>query len=434
MAIPGVHLLREYRRYYPAGEVTGHVLGFADVDDQGQEGLELAFNHWLAGEAGSKRVIMDRVGQVIEDVESVKPPHHGKTLRTSLDLRIQYLAYRELKSAVQRYQASAGSAVLLDIATGEVLAMVNQPAYNPNDRAQLSAARYRNRVITDIFEPGSSIKPIIVAAALESGAITNDSRIETAPGFVQVGAKLIKDTQNHGLIDLGTLLRKSSNVGATKLAMSMAPEYMWSTISRFGIGELTASGFPGESAGLLSHHAHWRPISQATMAYGYGLSVTALQLAQAYAVLGAGGYKRPVTLLADPKPGIERRVVAEQTASDVVAMLETVVAADGSGTRAQVPGFRIAGKTGTAWKFEAGGYSEDRYTAVFAGLAPASNPRLVAVVVIDEPAGEAYYGGEVAAPVFSRIMSDALRLMAIPPDDLPETDDGLLAQAGGERP
>ncbi|HZX24951.1 MAG TPA: penicillin-binding transpeptidase domain-containing protein [Woeseiaceae bacterium] len=427
--LPGVNVLREYRRFYPAGEVTGHLLGFTDIDDSGQEGLEFAFDHWLAGKPGAKRVLKDNRGRSIEDVESISPPRHGRTLAASIDLTIQYLAYRELKAAVRRHGAAAGSIVVLDVDTGEVLAMVNQPAYNPNDRSQLTVERYRNRAVTDILEPGSSVKPLVMAAALESGRFRPGSIVDTGPGWVEVGAKRIEDTEDLGPIDLTTVLARSSNVGMTKVAMSLEPEQLWQTLSGFGIGSLTSCGFPGESAGLLSHYNHWRPISQATLAYGYGLSVTPLQLARGYAVIGSGGLMRPVSLLKLDEPPPANRVIAESTARQVLGMMEQVVLPGGTGTRADVPGYRIAGKTGTARKFAAGGYSEDRYLAIFAGLAPASDPRLAVVVVIDEPAGDAYYGGQVSAPVFARVTSEALRLLAVPPDDLPVREPGEVVQA-----
>ena len=427
--IPGVRLLREYRRYYPAGEVTGHLIGFTDIDDRGQEGLELAFDHHLAGQAGSKRVLKDRLGQVVEDIESIDLPRPGRNTIASIDLRLQYLAYREMKAAVHRSNAGSGSAVIIDVDTGEVLAMVNQPSYNPNDRSQFAAYRYRNRAITDIFEPGSSFKPLIIAAALESGRYQPDSEVDTSPGYVRVGAKTIEDSTNLGRIDLATVLARSSNVGATKIAMSLEPATLWSVLSGFGFGRTSASGFPGESAGLLSHYQNWRPISQATLAYGYGLSVTPLQLVQAYAVLAAGGLQRPVSLLAVNQPPIARRVIRKNTADALMAMLEIVVSPEGTGRRAAVSGYRVAGKTGTTRKFSGGGYSEDRYTAVFAGVVPASNPRLAAVIVIDEPGTGEYYGGHVAAPVFAQVMAGALRILAIPPDQVDELRDGSVTVA-----
>ncbi len=429
LKLPGINVQREYRRYYPAGEVTGHLVGFTDIDDEGQEGLELAFNHWLAGESGAKRVLKDRLGRSVENVESIRPARHGKSLRTSIDLRIQYLAYRTLKAAIQSYNAESGSIVVLDAKTGEVLAIVNQPTYNPNDRSQLAAERYRNRAITDIFEPGSSIKPLIAAAAIESGQYRPLSVVDTAPGFVIVGPKKIEDTRNLGRVSLTTILARSSNVGVTKLAMELEPERLWETMTRFGLGSLTSSAFPGESAGLLTHFSNWKPISQATLAYGYGVSVTALQLVHAYSVLGNGGRLNPVSLVALESPVDGRQVIAPDTAAAVRRMLEEVVRPGGTGTKAAVQGYRIAGKTGTAWKFAAGGYSEDKYISIFAGLAPASDPRLAAVVVIDEPSGELYYGSDVAAPVFADVMTESLRLLAVPPDALPARDPGSIMQA-----
>jgi cell division protein FtsI (penicillin-binding protein 3) len=429
MQLPGINIQREYRRYYPAGEVAGHLIGFTNIDDEGQEGLELAFNHWLAGESGAKRVLKDRLGRSVENVQSIRPPHQGKDLRTSIDLRIQYLAYRTLKSAIQKYNAESGSIVVLDVVTGEVLAIVNQPTYNPNDRSQYSAERYRNRAITDIFEPGSSIKPLVVAAALESREFEPGSIIDTAPGYVVVGPKTIEDKRNLGRVSLTTILARSSNVGVTKLAMSLEADQLWNTMTRFGLGALTASGFPGESAGLLTHFNHWRPISQATLAYGYGVSVTPLQLAQAYAALGNDGVLPPISLLAVETPGDGERILEEDTAAAVRRMLEEVVRPGGTGTKAAVDGYRVAGKTGTAWKFAAGGYSQDKYISIFAGLAPASDPRLATVVVIDEPGGELYYASDVAAPVFADVMSESLRLLAVPPDAIPARDPGSIVQA-----
>ena len=419
LKLPGVNVIREYRRYYPAGEVTGHLVGFTNIDDDGQEGLELAFNHWLSGDSGAKRVLKDRLGRSVENVESIRPARHGKDLRTSIDLRLQYLSYRTLKAAIQQYKAESGSIVILDIVTGEVLAMANQPTYNPNDRAQYSAERYRNRAITDIFEPGSSIKPLIIAAALESGRYRANSIVDTAPGYVVVGPKKIEDPRNLGRISLTTVLSRSSNVGATKIALSLEPEQLWATLTRFGLGSLTASGFPGESAGMLTHYSDWRQISQATLGYGYGVSVTPLQLVQAYAAIGSGGVLRPVSLvrLDEPVPG--ERIVDRETAVTIRRMMEEVVRPGGTGNNASIAGYRVAGKTGTAWKFAAGGYSEDKYFSIFAGLVPASNPRLAAVVVIDEPSGDLYYGSDVAAPVFANVMAESLRLLAIPPDALP---------------
>jgi cell division protein FtsI (penicillin-binding protein 3) len=431
LKIPGVYLLREYQRFYPAGEVTGHLLGFTKkYDDIGQEGLELAYDRWLGAQAGAKRVIQDRYGRTVEDVESIRAPRPGEDLITSIDLRIQYLAYRELKAAVQEQQAKGGSVVVLDVDTGEVLAMVNQPAYNPNDRDQVAASRYRNRAATDIYEPGSAIKPFIAAAGIASGRFHPDTIIDTSPGFVQVGFKKIPDHNNLGPISLTTVLAKSSNVGMTKMAMTLSPQSMYGMLRAFGFGEVTGSGFPGESAGLLYDASHWRKIEQATISYGYGLSVTPLQLARAYAILGAGGIRRPVTLrrVDGPVPG--ERVIDARVAQELLRMMESVVAQDGAtGYRAALVGYRVAGKTGTAWTADAGGYSSNRYKASFGGVVPASHPRLAALVVIDEPGGKLVYGGDVAAPVFANVMAGALRLLGVPPDGLDRVPATTLVQA-----
>jgi cell division protein FtsI (penicillin-binding protein 3) len=427
LGIPGIYLLREYRRYYPAGEVTGHVLGFTSVDDVGQEGLELAYDQWLGGEAGAKRVIQDRYGRTVEDIESIRAPRPGQDLVTSIDLRIQYLAYRELKAAIQQHNAKAGSVVVLDVTTGEVLAMVNQPAYNPNDRDQYAAPRYRNRSATDIFEPGSSIKPFVVAAAFAAGKYHADSVIDTTP--IRVGIKTITDEHPLGMVPLTTVVAKSSNVGMTKIALSLKPENMWGMLDAFGFGKVTGSGFPGESAGLLNHYSHWRPIAQATMSYGYGISVTPLQLAHAYAVLGGEGISRPVTMRRVEGPVAGERVIEERVARELLKVMESVVSQDGTGNRASLVGYRVAGKTGTAKKATPGGYSEDAYYGVFGGVVPASNPRLAAIVVIDEPRGKQYYGGDVAAPVFSNVMAGALRLLGVPPDGLDTVPATTLVRA-----
>ncbi|MGQ0384926.1 MAG: peptidoglycan D,D-transpeptidase FtsI family protein [Gammaproteobacteria bacterium] len=427
LGIPGVYLLREYRRYYPNGEVTGHVLGFTNLDEAGQEGLELAYDQSLAGVDGQKRVIQDGRGRIVQNVESILAPRPGEDLHASIDLRIQYLAYRALKAAVRQHRARAGSVIVLDVATGEVLAMVNQPSFNANDRAQYEVARYRNRAVTDIFEPGSSIKPFVVAAALASGRYRPDSMVDTAA--IKVGIKTIQDKHDYGVVDLGQVLARSSNAGMAKIALSLEPRQMHDTLAALGFGEVTASGFPGESAGLLSGASHWRPIGIATMAYGYGLSVTPLQLAAAYSTIGAGGVQRPVTFRRVEAPVAGERVLPERLSRDLVGLLEEAVKPAGTGLKAAVPGYRVAGKTGTAWKATAGGYSTDKYLSVFAGVVPASRPRLAVVVMIDEPGGTLYYGGDVAAPVFSEVVAGALRLMSVAPDDLERVAPVTLAEA-----
>ncbi len=420
LEIPGVALQREYRRYYPAGEVFAHVVGFTNIDDAGQEGIELLHNAWLKGTPGSKRVIKDRLGRIVENVESISEPRPGQDLRLALDRRIQYLAYRELKATVSRNQARAGSAVVLDVTTGEVLAMVNQPAYNPNNRGDLNSERLRNRTVTDVFEPGSTIKPFTVAAALESGKFRPDTPIDTGSGFLRVNSRLtVRDVHNYGRIDVRRVIQKSSNVGAATIALAIKPQQLWDLFNRVGLGTMTSSAFPGEATGLLTDFTRWRETERATLSYGYGLSVTALQLAQAYAALAADGRMHAATLLpADGHVQDGSQVMRPEIAQQVRAMLELAVGKDGTGSRAAVPGYRVGGKTGTARKVTAGGYSDSRYLALFAGFAPADAPRLAMVVVIDEPQGTEYYGGQVAAPVFGRVMSGALRLLDIAPDDL----------------
>ena len=434
LGIPGVNLLREYRRYYPAGEVAGHVVGFTTIDDKGQEGLELGFEQLLNGEDGAKRVIQDLYGRYVENVESIRSPRPGRDLVTSIDLRIQYLAYRELKAAMQEYRARAGSVIVIDVDTGEVLAMVNQPSYNPNDRSQLKPELYRNRAATDIFEPGSSIKPFIMAAALASGQYRPDSVVDTSPGFLKVGTKVFEDEHNLGAIDLATILAKSSNVGTAKVALSLQPEQIWSSLTGLGLGQVTGSSYPGESAGMLSNYAHWRPIGIATLSHGYGLSVTPLQLAHAYATIGAGGLKRPISFERVSGPVAGERVLSPTVAHALIQLMEQVVEKGGTATRASLIGYRVSGKTGTAFKSIAGGYSTDRIMAVFAGLVPASHPKLATVVVIDEPSRDLHevstlaQGGTVAAPVFASVMSGALRLMDVPPDDLQNVPAATLVQ------
>lgn len=419
LGIPGVYLSREYRRYYPSGEVAGHILGFTNVDDAGQEGLELAFDHWLAGQNGAKRVIQDRYGRIVQDVESIRPVRPGRDLVLSIDLRLQYIAYRELKAAIRDQRATAGTAVVLDIATGEVLAMVNQPAFNPNDRDHLTPAMYRNRAATDILEPGSTMKPFFIAAALGTGRYDERSIIDTSPGFIKVGVKTFDDEHNLGAINIATILARSSNVGMAHIALSLPPETIWNVLKGVGFGQVTTSGFPGESAGLLPQYSQWRPIGIATMSHGYGLSVTPLQLVHAYATLGTRGIARPISFLRVDSPPAGTRVLDERVCVELAHMLEQVVAAEGVGTgkAAAIPGYRVFGKTGTAQEAVAGGYSTDRFFATFVGLAPATNPRLAALVVLDDPSAGKHQGGEVSAPVFSEIMGGALRLLAVAPDE-----------------
>lgn len=419
LKIPGVYLQREYRRYYPGGEVAAHIIGFTNIDDSGQEGIELAYEEWLDGEPGAKRVVKDGNHKIIEDVESIRRPRPGKDLVLSIDRRIQYLAYRELKAVMKEHKARSASAVVLDIKNGEVIAMVNQPSFNPNKRQQLRSSSMRNRAVTDVFEPGSTMKPFIVASALESGRYQPETPVSTSPGWLRVGVNTVRDVHDYGQLDVSGVIRKSSNVGISKIALSLPADEIWTLLTELGFGAQTFSGFPGEASGLLSYHGDWNAIETATLAYGYGVSVTPLQLAQAYAVLATGGIKRSVVFLRDSDVTEERRIMPAVIAQQVRNMLEQAAGPNGTAPLAQVPGYRVAGKTGTVKKSSAGGYSSNKYLAVFAGMAPASDPRFVMVVMVDEPANGKYYGGQVAAPVFSKVMAGALRLMAVPPDDVP---------------
>ncbi|EGV32068.1 Peptidoglycan glycosyltransferase [Thiorhodococcus drewsii AZ1] len=418
--IEGVDFETEYRRFYPGAEVFGHVIGFTNIEDRGQEGLELEYDDQLKAVPGLHRVIRDGRHRIVQEVEQIRPPHPGKDLELSLDRRLQFLAYRELMKAVKENKAKGGTAVVLDVATGEVLAMVNQPGYNPNGDRDGGSDRRRNRALTDVMEPGSTVKPLVVAAALEKGLIAPTTRIETGPGFLRVGRNRVKDVHNYGTLDVTGVITKSSNVGAVKIAQMMDYAGLWNMYREVGFGQPTGVGFPGESRGSLRHYSQWRPFEHATMAFGYSLSVTALQLAQAYSVIAADGIKRPVTLLkrdpSDPIEG-ETRVLSVDTARKVRAMMETVVSDKGTARRAKIPGYRVGGKTGTAKKAGARGYGGHRYQAVFAGFVPVGKPRLVMVVMVDEPGGKSYYGGLVAAPVFQRVMEGALRLFNVPPDD-----------------
>ncbi len=414
--LPGVGLQREYRRYYPTGEVTAHVLGFTDVDDQGQEGLELAYQSWLGGTPGSKRVIRDGLARIVKNVESIREPSPGRDLQLSLDRRLQFLAYRELKTAVFQHRAKAGTAVILDVRTGEILAMVNQPSYNPNgDRSRIGSA-VRNRAVTDLFEPGSALKPFTVALALELGQYRPDTPIDTSPGRLRVGAHWVRDVHDYGLLDVAGVIRKSSNVGISKISLSLPRERLWGMMDAVGFAQPTATGFPGEAVGQLKPYPRWSHFDQAALAYGYGISVTALQLARAYAVIAADGIRRPVSFLKVDKPPAGVRVMSAEAAREVRRMMEAVVSKEGTAPRAAIDGYRVAGKTGTVKKVGVHGYTAHTYRAVFGGIAPASDPRLVMVVMIDEPKTGGFYGGLVAAPVFSKVMAGALRLLDVARD------------------
>ena len=422
--IDGVYLQREYHRYYPAGEVVSHLVGFTDIDDQGQEGLELTYQDWLRAQPGKRRVIRNRRGEVIEELAQVKAASSGNDVYTSIDMRLQYIAYRSLARAIKYHAAKAGSAVLLDARSGEILAIVNQPSYNPNRRTSMAARQLRNRALTDVFEPGSAIKPFTLAAALDHGRYHPGSSIDTSPGYMMVSGHAVKDIRNYGVLDLPGILRKSSNVGATRIAMSLEPEELWQSLTDYGFGQPSGVSFPGESAGYFRHFSQWQPLDHATMGFGYGMSMSITQLARAYTVIANQGRllelsllrKEPVAARANE---ISRHVMKAATAQQLLQMMTEVVGPEGTAQQAAVAGYRVAGKTGTAKKSIDGGYQKDDYVSVFAGIAPASNPRLVMAVMIDEPTQNGYYGGVVAAPVFQEVISNALRILDIPPDDLP---------------
>ncbi|HET9048603.1 MAG TPA: penicillin-binding protein 2 [Chiayiivirga sp.] len=422
LGIPGVSSQREFRRFYPFGEAVSHVLGFTNIDDKGQEGLELAYDQWLSGKPGAKRVIRDGEGRQIAAVDLVRAAEPGKTLVLSIDRRLQTLAYRRLEQTVQEHHAQAGSMVVLDVQTGEVLAMVSQPGFNPNAIQGSSAQSRRNRAVTDVFEPGSTIKTLTVAAAMETGKVTPDTPIDTFPGTMQVAGHTIRDVRNYGTLTTTGLLTKSSNVAAAKLALDMPAEHMYHLLRRFGLGETTGSGFPGEQSGVVPDPRQWGTLVKATIAFGYGISVTPLQLARAYAAVGNGGrLVTPTFVKGQSEPADE--VIDPALARSLVSMLETVTGPAGTARRAAIEGYRVAGKSGTSRKAVAGGY-EKRYISLFAGLVPASKPRFAVVVMVDDPrstdaAGNlVYYGGLVSAPVFHDVMVDALRLMDVPADDL----------------
>ncbi len=416
MKLPGIGQDREYRRYYPTGEMTAHFVGFTGVDDKGLEGVELAFQGELLGHAGSRSVIRDRRGQIVEDVGSIKPPQDGKDIRLALDSKIQYLAYSQLKQAIVDHSAKAGGAVVLDARTGEILALANWPTYNPNNRERLSGGQLRNRAVTDTFEPGSTLKPFTVALALENGKVRFDSIINCAPGRLTIGSATISDAHPHGALTVAQVIQKSSNVGAAKIAAMLSSHEMWNMFDNVGFGQTSRLGFPGEVPGRLRPWKTWRPIEQATMSYGHGISVSLMQLARAYTVFAREGDMVPLTLTRlESTPLSTTQVFSSQTAREMRAMLEMAVQPGGTAPRAQIPGYRVAGKTGTAYKLEDGRYAK-KYVASFVGFAPVSDPRLVIAVMIDEPGGAQHYGGDVAGPVFANIMGGALRTLGVAPD------------------
>ena len=413
--IAGIALERDYKRFYPAGDVVSHVVGFTGVDGNGKEGFELVRNDELAGLAGQRRVIKDRSGQIVEELEVVRQPSDGNELVLSIDRRIQYLVFRELSKSIEYYKAKAGSAVVLDAKTGEVLAMVNLPTYNPNNPTNIKG-KTRNRALTDVFEPGSTMKPITAAAALQFGGYVAETKVDTAPGYMKIGPATIHDTHAYAELTVSEVVKKSSNVGSAKIALSLDKKKLWTVFNQLGFGEKTDIGFPGEVRGKVRDYETWRPIEQATMSYGHGISVTLLQLARAYTVFANNGELKPVSLIKLDEAPEGQSVFSAAVANSVKDMLELVVQDGGTGTKAQVTGYRVAGKTGTAHKLGANGYERDKYVGSFVGLAPASNPRLIMAVMVDEPTNGQYFGGTIAAPIFSSVMSEVLRLLAIPQD------------------
>jgi cell division protein FtsI (penicillin-binding protein 3) len=427
LGIPGVFQQREYRRYYPAGEVMAHVVGFTGIEDNGQEGIELAAEDRLAGSRGSRKVIKDRRGRIVEDVESMRAPRNGEEVVLAIDQRLQFLAHKELKAAVAEHHARGGSMVILDAKTGEVLALVNQPDYNPNNRANVTGRQTRNRSVTDLFEPGSTMKPFTVAAALESGVVKPDTLIQCAPGYM-VGGWPITDSHPNGALTVAQVIAKSSNIGAARIQLQMPAERMGTLYRELGLGAAPQTGFPGEARGQLRPWNTWKPIEQATMSYGHGLSVSLLQLARAYTIFTNEGQLLPLALLKRDAQPIGKPLISADTAAEVNRMMELAVMPGGTATQARVPGYRVAGKTGTAHKAEAGGYAEKKYVSSFVGFGPVTRPRFIVAVMIDEPQGAKHYGGDVAGPVFSAVMGAALRMMAVAPD-APGT---LNVKAAGE--
>jgi cell division protein FtsI (penicillin-binding protein 3) len=415
LGIPGIQTRREYKRYYPEGEVMAHVVGFTNVEDAGQEGMELAFQKDLAGTYGSRRVIKDRLGRIVEDIESVREPHDGKDLALSIDRKIQYIAFSHLKEAVEKHKAKAGAIVVLDVKSGEVLALANLPTYNPNDRTRLSGAQLRNRVLTDTFEPGSTIKPFPVALALEKKLVTPNTSIQTAPGRMTIGRTTIGDAHEHGILTVSQIIEKSSNVGTAKMALQMQPQDMWEMFTTVGFGQQPKIGFPGAVAGRVRPYKSWRPIEQATMSYGHGMSASLIQIARSYMIFARDGDMIPLSLQKATDRPISRRVISEKTARDMRLMLEMAAGPKGTAPQAQVPGYRVAGKTGTAHKLANGQYV-NKYISSFVGFAPVSDPRIIVAVMVDEPSNGLHFGGQVAAPIFSAVTANALRALNVAPD------------------
>ncbi|WP_299313229.1 penicillin-binding protein 2 [uncultured Halomonas sp.] len=416
LRIPGVYRQDEYKRYYPAGEVTAQLLGVTNVDDVGQEGLELAYQFYLAGEPGQRRVLKDRRGRLVRDLEVLREARPGGELTLSIDQRLQYMAYRELKAAVAEHNADGGVVVMMDARTGEVLAMANQPSYNPNNRAGLDPRGLRNQAIVDVFEPGSVMKPLAMAAIMESGEFPRDVVVDTSPGWMRIDRFTIRDIRNYGKLDLAGILEKSSNIGMSRLVLELDDPLVPDLYRRLGLGQSPETGFPGESTGTLPAPVRWSRSQWAALSYGYGLSTSALQLASAYTAIANGGERLPPSLLKLPEAPPGEPVIDRGVAHDLLRIMEESVQPTTGARRAMVPGYRVAGKSGTVRKTGAGGYVRDAYRSLFAGIAPVSDPRIVTVVMIDHPRGDSYFGGAVAAPVFSRVVGSALRLLDVPPD------------------
>jgi cell division protein FtsI (penicillin-binding protein 3) len=416
LGIKGVYQRREYKRQYPEGEAAAHVVGFTNVEDRGQEGVELAFNKELSGRSGSRRVIKDRLGRVVEDIRDVVPPVDGPDLQLSIDSKVQYFAYQKLRDAVRLHKARAGSVVVLDVRTGEVLALANYPSYNPNRRLNLSGEQLRNRALTDSFEPGSTMKPFIAALALDKGLVKPSTVIQTAPGRISIGGSTISDTHPSGALTVSEVIQKSSNVGTVKLAMQMTPRDMWEIYAQAGFGQKPQVPFPGAVSGRLRPYKSWRPIEQATMSYGYGLSASLFQLAQAYTIFARDGELIPLSMLKSDTPPAGVQVFSRPNAAAVRKMLEMAAGPGGTASRAQTMGYSVGGKTGTARKQEGKGYADKKYRSFFVGLAPVEQPRIVVAVMVDEPGNGQYYGGLVAAPVFSETVQQTLRIMGVQPD------------------
>ena len=420
LKIPGINLQEDFKRFYPEGEVAAHVVGFTNIDDHGEDGLELLYNGWLSGLSGKKKILRDRLGREIVEINTLQTQKPGADLKLSIDRRIQYLAYRELMAGVAKNTAESGTVVVLDVKTGEVLAMANFPSYNPNNRPTKKSDLFRNRAVTDIFEPGSLMKTFTIAVALRSGKYTPDTIIDTAPGWVKVGRNIVKDEHNNGLITLTRVLQASSNVGASKVILSLPPNDLWNMLHVMGFGESTGIGFPGERAGKLLKRETWKPFALATLSFGYGLTVTPLQLAHAYATIANDGIKIPLSLTKVDKPPVGKRVIDKALAEEVLVVLKSVVSKGGTADTIHIPGYQLAGKTGTALMVGPHGYQKHHYHSSFVGVAPASNPRIVIAVVIHDPKNKLDYlrnGGFVSAPVFAKIMEGTLRILNIPPDD-----------------